>query len=288
MSLVITGATGQLGRLVIDQLLAAGVPAGQLVATGRDAGRLSALTARTGVTTRRADFADPASLAEAFHGVERLLLVSTTTVGHRFDNHRRAIDAAVAAGGSLVAYTSVLNAGAARTRLAAEHHSTEQYLRAGAIPFVILRNGWYLENYTDQLPAIRQHGVLLGAAGNGRVSAAGRVDYAAAAAAVLTGDGHAGATYELGGAAFTLTELAASFSEVLGTPIAYRDLPTDGYAAALAGAGLPAELADVLADADAGLARGELFTDRHDLRDLIGRSPTTRLRAIHAAAGAAG
>ncbi|MBL7494672.1 NAD(P)H-binding protein [Frankia sp. AgB1.9] len=286
MSLVITGATGHLGRLVIDQLLAAGVPAGRIVATGRDVTKLGLVAEQTGVTIRTADFTGPASLVEAFRGAERLLLVSTTTVGQRYDGHRRAIDAAAAAGASLIVYTSILNADSARMRLATEHRDTEQYLRTGHLPYVILRNGWYLENYTDQLPVIRQHSAILGAAGNGRVSAASRADYAAAATAVLTGEGHSGATYELGGEAFTLTELAATFAEVLGTPVAYRDLPTDAYAATLAGAGLPADFADVLADADAGLARGELFTDRHDLRDLIGRSPTTRLQAIRVATAA--
>jgi NAD(P)H dehydrogenase (quinone) len=279
MSIVITGATGQLGRLVVEQLIAAGTPPAQIVATGRDTDKLTPL-AREGVTVRRADFADPSTLTDAFVGAETLLLVSTATVGQRFDNHRHAIDAARAAGVSLIVYTSIVNASTAQMRLAAEHRRTEEYLRTSGLPFVILRNGWYLENYTDQLATISQHHALGGSARDGRVSAASRRDYAAAAVAVLTQQGHTGGTYELGGAAFTLSELAATLSEVLGTDIAYRDMPVRDYTDMLIGAGLPAEMAAVLADADDGLARGELYTDSTDLHSLIGRPPTTREDAI--------
>lgn len=285
MSLVITGATGQLGRTVVESLLAAGTPADEIIATGRDEAKLGSLAAR-GVAVRRADLADPASLKAAFDGAGRVLLVSTTTVGERLANHQRAIDAARDAGAEQIVYTSMLNAGTARNQLAQEHLATEQYLRASGVPFVLLRNGWYLENYTGQLPLIRAHGVLLGAAGDGTVSAASRVDHAAAAAAVLTGRGHDGAVYELGGEAFSLAELAATMSEVLGEAISYRDLPVAEYAQALVGAGLPLELANVLADADAGLQRGELRSDTTDLARLIGRRPTTRREAVQAAAGA--
>lgn len=285
MSVVVTGATGHLGSLVVDRLIDIGQPAGRIVATGRDTGRLAALAQRTGVETRRADFADPAGLTDAFAGAEQLLLVSTTAVGQRFDQHRQAIDAALAAGATLIVYTSILNADTSRLLLADEHRRTEEYLRASGAPHVILRNGWYLENYTDQLPVIRQHGVLPGSAGDGKVGAASRQDYADAAAAVLTsggavGDGPVHTIHELGGEAFTLTELAATFSEVLGTTITYQDLPVDDYAALLTAAGLPAELATVLADADAGLARGELHTTSDDLAKLIGRPPTTRDQAV--------
>ncbi|SEP30158.1 NAD(P)H-binding protein, partial [Amycolatopsis saalfeldensis] len=223
MSTVITGASGHLGGLVVEQLLAAGTSPAQLVATGRDVGALAGLAQR-GVTVRRGDFADPGTLDAAFAGAEAVLLVSTTTVGERFANARTAIDAAVRAGVSRVVYTSLVNASTARMTLAGEHHRTEDYLRGSGVPFVILRNGWYLENYTDQLPMITRYRALLGSGREGRVSGAGRADLAAAAVAVLTQEGHLGATYELGGAPFTLTELAATFSEVLGTPIVYRDV----------------------------------------------------------------
>lgn len=279
MSMVITGASGHLGRLIVDQLLAAGTPPEEIVATGRDTGKLADL-ARSGVTVRRADFADPSTLDDAFAGADAMVLVSTTTVGERFDNARNAIDAARRAGVSRIVYTSILNASTAQMKLADAHRRTEEYLRDSGSPFVILRNGWYLENYTDQLPMITQYHALLGSAHDGRVSAAGRRDLAAAAAAVLTQEGHLGMTYELGGTPFTLTELAATFSDVLGTHIAYRDMQVADYTATLTGAGLPPEMAAAVADADAGLARGELFTNSDDLIRLIGRPAITAREAV--------
>ncbi|MFK4546464.1 NAD(P)H dehydrogenase (quinone) [Streptomyces tendae] len=279
MSTVITGASGHLGRLIVDQLLAAGTPPEQIVATGRDTGKLADL-ARNGVTVRHADFADPDTLDDAFAGADAMVLVSTTTVGERFGNARNAIDAARRAGLARIVYTSTLNAPTARMVLADAHRRTEEYLRDSAAPCVILRNGWYLENYTDQLPTITQYRALLGSARDGRVSAAVRQDLAAAAVAVLTQDGHLGRTYELGGTPFTLTELAATFSDVLGTRITYRDMPVADYTAILTGAGLPPEMAAAVADADAGLARGELFTSSDDLVKLIGRPAITPREAV--------
>ena len=253
------------------------------MATGRDIGKLADL-AQNRVTVRRADFADPGTLDDAFAGVDAMVLVSTTTVGERFDNARNAIDAARRAGVSRIVYTSILNASTAHMTLADAHRRTEEFLRASGSPFVILRNGWYLENYTDQLPMITQYHALLGSAHDGRVSAASRRDLAAAAAAVLTQDGHLGATYELGGTPFTLTELAATFSDVLDTPIAYRDMAAADYTATLTSAGLPPEMAAAVADADAGLARGELFTDSDDLVKLIGQPAITAREAVQNAA----
>ena len=283
MSAVITGASGHLGRLVVDQLLAAGTPPAQIVATGRDVNKLNDL-AQDGVTVRRADFADPSTLDEAFAGADVMLLVSTTTVGERFGNARNAIDAAARAGVSRIVYTSIVNASTAQTTLADQHRRTEDYLRDSGSAFVILRNGRYLENYTDQLPVITRYHALLGSAHDGLVSAASRRDYAAAAAAVLTQDGHLGAAYELGGTPFTLTELAATISDVLGTRIAYQDMSVADYTAALTAAGLPPEMAAAVADADAGLARGELFTASEDLVKLIGRPATTAREAVQNAA----
>jgi NAD(P)H dehydrogenase (quinone) len=277
MSVVVTGATGQLGRLTVEALLRRGVPASDVVATGRDVTGIKDLAER-GVVVRRADFTDPDSLAAAFAGTDKLLLISASIpVDERVANHRRAIDAALAAGVSLVAYTSTLQADTAATIIGATHRATEEYLRERRVPSVLLRNGWYLENYTAQLPDILQNGAVIGAAGQGRVSAASRADYAEAAAVVLTTQSHVGAVYELGGGeAFTLTELAAAISAAAGKPITYTDLSAKELARMLAGAGLPADLADVLADADLGLSRGELFTDSGDLGRLIGR-PTTPL-----------
>jgi NAD(P)H dehydrogenase (quinone) len=279
MTIVITGATGKFGRLVIERLLSGGIPAGEIVATGRDVSKLELLAAH-GLVTRRVDLADSAELEAAFAGADRVLLVSATDIDGRFDNHRRAIDAARAASVTRLVYTSMINASTSSNRLAKDHRRTEEYLRNSGVPFVVLRNSWYLENYTEQLGQIAEHGVLLGSAHDGRVSAASRRDYAAAAAAVLTQDGHLGATYELGGEPFTLSELAATFSEELGTEIAYQDLSETAHAEMLTGAGLPLDLANLLADADAGLSRGELFTDSDDLVRLTGRPATARRDAV--------
>lgn len=282
MSIVVTGASGQLGRLTVEALLARGVPAEGIVATSRDVTRIKDFADR-GVVVRRADFAEPGSLSAAFEGAEKLLLVSTTTVDERVANHRRAIDAAVKAGASLIAYTSMLHAGTATSILGATHRATEEDLRDRA-PSVMLRNGWYLDNYVAQLPQVLRGGVLAGATGGGRISAATRADYADAAAAVLTTDGHAGRAYELGGdEAFTLTGLAATISAVSGEPVAHADLPPGELTRRLVAAGLPAELAQVLVDADLAMARGELFTDSGDLRRLIGRPTATPAEAIAAA-----
>jgi NAD(P)H dehydrogenase (quinone) len=281
MSVVVTGATGQLGRLTVEALLRRGVPAADVVATGRDTAGIKDLADR-GVVVRRADFADQDSLEAAFAGADKLLLISASVpVDERVANHRRAIDAALAAGVSLVAYTSTLRADTAATIIGATHRATEDYLRERRVPSVLLRNGWYLENYTGQLPLFLRNGAVIGAVGQGRVSAASRADYAEAAAVTLTTAGHAGAVYELGGdEAFTLAELATAISAAAGKQVTYTDLPADKLARVLTDAGLPAELADVLADADLGLSRGEMFTDAGDLRRLLGRPTTTLADAV--------
>ena len=282
MSIVVTAASSHLGRHTVEALLARGVPASGIVATSRDVSRIKDL-ADCGVMVRRADFAEPDSLPAAFEGVEKLLLISTTDVDERVANHRRAINAAVVAGASLVAYTSMLHADTATSVLGVTHYATEQDLR-DRVPSVMLRNGWYLENYTAQLPQLLRAGVLAGATGQGRISAATRADYADAAAVVLTTDGHAGQAYELGGdEAFTLAELAATIAAVSGRQIANIDLPADGFTQVLTEAGLPAGLAHVLVDADLAMGRGELFTDSGDLRRLIGRPTVTPAEAITAA-----
>jgi NAD(P)H dehydrogenase (quinone) len=276
MTIVVTGATGQLGRLVVESLLDRGVPAAEIVAAGRSTDKIADLADR-GVRVRRIDFTDPATLAEAFAGADRVLLVSSSEVGRRAEQHRNAIDAAREAGVTLLAYTSIAQAETTTMLLAAEHQATETYLRESGVPFTLLRNGWYLENYTAQLPVAREHGAILGSAGEGRVSAATRADYAAAAAAVLTGEGHEGKAYELGGDhSFTLPELAAEITRQTGTEVAYRDLPVEEYTQVLVGAGLPEQAAAVFADSDRGIARGELLVESGDLSRLAGR-PTTSL-----------
>jgi NAD(P)H dehydrogenase (quinone) len=282
MSIVVTGATGHLGRLAIESLLTRGVPAEQIVATGRRVEALADLRER-GVTVRRADYSDPASLRDAFAGAERLLLVSGSEVGQRLAQHRNAIAAAKDAGVQLIAYTSILRADTSTLQLAAEHRATEQALAESGVPHVLLRNGWYTENYTAQLPTYLEHGIV-GSADDGRVSAATRADYAAAAAAVLTEEGHEGAVYELGGEPFTMAELAAAVSAATGQDVTYTDVPVQQYTQILVGAGLPEPVAAVYADGDRGVADGELFVPSDDLRELIGRAPTSLDEAVAAAA----
>ncbi|HLA63563.1 MAG TPA: hypothetical protein VK610_04000, partial [Rhodothermales bacterium] len=181
------------------------------------------------------------------------------------------------AGVGLIAYTSAPHADTTPMKLAAEHRATEEMLAESGVPYVLLRNGWYTENYTRDLAATLGHGVILGSAGEGRVSAAARADYAEAAAAVVAGEGHEGAIYELGGdESFTMADLAAEITRLSGTEVVYRDLPVAAYEEALVGFGLPAPVAAIYADADAAIAQGALLTESGDLRRLIGR-PTTPL-----------
>jgi NAD(P)H dehydrogenase (quinone) len=276
MTLLVTGASGHLGRLVVEALLDQGTPASDIVAAARTPEKVVDLSER-GVEVRRADYDDPSSLDAAFAGVDRLLFISGSEVGQRIAQHTNVIDAAKRAGIGFVAYTSIIRADTTDLALAADHRTTEELLAASGLTYALLRNSWYLENYTGQLPTFLEHGAVLGAARDGRVSAATRADYAAAAAAVLAGGDHDGAVYELGGDhAFTLSELAAAVSRVSGREVVYRDLPVEDYTAALVAAGLPEGYAAALADSDRGIAEGALFTDSGDLSRLAGR-PTTDL-----------
>jgi NAD(P)H dehydrogenase (quinone) len=281
--IAVTGSTGHFGRIVIDNLLERGVAPGQIVALARSPEKAADLAAR-GVQVRQADYSQPETLVAALRGVEKLLFVSGSEAGQRIPQHRNVVDAARQAGVRLIAYTSILNADATSMQLAAEHKATEEMIRASGIPFVLLRNSWYLENYTGNLASTVEHGVLLGSADEGRLNAATRADLAVAAAAVIAGEGHENQVYELGGdVAFTLSELAEVISRESGRPVEYRNLPEDAYAEALVGFGLPEGFARVLADSDRGIARGELYTDSGDLRRLIGRPTTTPAEAVAAA-----
>ena len=287
MSIVVTGATGQLGRHVVEALLERKVPAQEIVATGRSLEKLADFAER-GVQVKGMDYADPASVAEALKGASKVLLISGSEVGQRVEQHRTVIEAAKAEGVELLAYTSIANADTTGMKLAAEHQATEAILQESGVPFVLLRNGWYLENYTDQLPGTLAQGAIAGSAGEGRVSAAARADYAHAAAAVLVADGQAGRIYELGGdEPFTMAELAAEISAAAGKHISYQDLPAQEYAGMLAGFGVPETFADILADSDLGIARGDLLVSTGDLRKLIGRPTTSLGDAVRAAAPAA-
>lgn len=283
MTLVVTGASGHLGHLTVQALLDLGVAADQIVATARRPEALADL-ADKGVVVRRADYTDPESLKAAFEAADRVLLVSSSEIGQRVQQHRNVIDAAREAGVSLIVYTSAPGADTTKMLLAAEHAATEQLLRDSGLDYVILRNSWYLENYTEQLATALEHKAILGSAGNGRVSGASRADYAAAAAAVLAGDGPSNHTYELGGdTAFTMAEYAATLSGLVGETITYVNQPPEEYQAFLESVGLPGPVAHVMADADVAVSRDDLFVETGDLSRLIGRPTTTLTDAIRSA-----
>ncbi|MGU3415626.1 SDR family oxidoreductase [Enterobacteriaceae bacterium C34A] len=273
--IAITGATGQLGQLVIEDLLKT-VPASQLVAIVRNPAKAEALSDK-GIDVRQGDYNDEATLSKALQGVDKLLLISGSEVGKRAEQHGNAIRAAKAAGVKFIAYTSLLHADKSPLGLHVEHVATEKMLAESGIPYALLRNGWYTENYLASAPPAIEHGVFIGSAGEGKIAAAPRVDYAAAAAKVISTDGHAGKVYELAGdSAWTLSELAAELSKQSGKPVSYQNLSEADFAAALKGVGLPAGLADMLADSDIGASKGGLFDNSRTLSKLIQR-PTTPL-----------
>lgn len=281
--LVVTGATGKLGRHVVSQLLAKGVPAKDIVAAVRSPDKSKDLAAR-GVTVRAADYTRPDTWPSALAGADKLLLISASEIGQRVGQHRVVVEAAAAAGVKLIAYTSLLHADRGGMSLAQEHRATEEIIRASGVPYVFLRNGWYLENYTENLGPALEHGALIGCAGDGLIAAATREDLAAAAVAVLTQPGHENQAYELAGdVSFTMRELADEVSRRSGRTIIYKDLSQAEHRAPLLAAGLPEPVAAMLADSDAGIARGELNDDSGDLARLIGR-PTTPLNQALAAA----
>ena len=279
--IAITGATGQLGRLVVEQLLAV-TPASEIVAAVRSPEKASELS-RKGVQVRQADFDQPATLASALQGVDKLLLVSSNAMGKREAQHEAVIAAAKKAGVKLIAYTSILHADTTSIGLAGEHLATEKALRASGIPFVLLRNGWYLENYTAQLGPVLEHGALTGASRDGRIAAAARADYAAAAVKVLTTPGHENKVYELAGdESFSKADLAAEVARAAGKPVVYNDVPASAYVESLEGHGLPAAVAMMLANADEGIARGDLDDKSGDLHRLLGRATTPLATAVAA------
>ncbi|MBN3125309.1 SDR family oxidoreductase [Pectobacterium brasiliense] len=276
--IAITGASGQLGRLVIAQLLEK-VPASDIVALVRDVNKVADLSAK-GVQVKTADYNQPEALASALQGVDKVLLISSSEVGQRAAQHRNVIDAAVKAGVKLVAYTSLLHADKSPLALAEEHRQTETLLKDSGLPHVLLRNGWYTENYAASIPAALEHGVFIGSAGEGKITSATREDFAAAAVAVLTQEGQAGKVYELAGdEPYTLTELAAEVSKQSGKNIGYQNLSEAEFAAALVSAGLPEGFAQIIADSDTGASKGGLFDGGKQLSRLIGR-PTTPLSAV--------
>ncbi|NQD91111.1 SDR family oxidoreductase [Pseudomonas sp. CrR25] len=283
--IAVTGATGQLGRLVIQSLLSK-VPAAEIVALARDPDKAADLAAQ-GVQVRQADYDQPATLNTALAGVDKLLLISSSELGRRLSQHRAVIEAAQRAGLQLLAYTSLLHADQSPLGLAPEHLETEALIRASGLPYVLLRNGWYSENYTASIPTALTHGALQGCAQNGAIASAARADYAEAAAVVLTTENQAVRVYELAGdSAYTLAELAAEITRQSGKTVVYTDLAEEAYKSALLGAGLPEGIAELLANSDACAAKGALMDERHELSRLIGR-PTTPIAVSVAQALAA-
>lgn len=279
MTIAIAAATGQLGRLVV-RALKEKHPVADIVALARTPARAAEL----GVAVRAADYARPETLGPALEGVGTLLLISSSEFGQRAAQHRNVIAAARTAGVERIVYTSLLHAERSPLNLAPEHRESEQALRASGVPYTILRNGWYTENYAGSIPGAVAGEAFLGAAGEGRISSAARRDFADAAVAALISAGHEGKTYELAGDdAYTLAELAAEISRQVGRPIPYRNLPESDYARALAGFGLPASLANAIASWDVCASTGALFDDSRQLSRLIGR-PTTPLSVSVAAA----
>lgn len=280
--IAVTGATGQLGRFVIDALLKK-VPAGEIVAAVRTPAKAADLAA-LGVIVRQADYGQPETLEAAFAGVDKLLLISGSEVGQREAQHKAVIEAARAAGVGFIAYTSLLHADTSPLGLGVEHRATEALLKASGIPFALLRNGWYSENYAASIPPALAHHAFIGAAGEGRIASAARQDYAEAAAEVMTREDQAGKVYELAGDdSYTLAQFAAEIAAQSGEKVDYVNLSQSEFAAALKNAGLPEGLAEMLADSDAGAEKGGLFHDSRQLSQLIGRPTTTWQAVIRAA-----
>jgi NAD(P)H dehydrogenase (quinone) len=269
--IVVTGATGQLGRLVIKFLLEK-IPATEIVAAVRNPEKAKDL-ADLGVQVRLADYNQPSTLITAFKGAEKLLLISSSEVGNRARQHLAVIEAAKQAGIKLIAYTSILKADTSPLALASEHLETEIALKVSGVPFVLLRNGWYTENYAASISAAIAHNAFIGSAADGKITSAAREDYAAAAATVLLSTVASGTTYELAGdEGYTLAEFANEIARQSGKAVSYVNLSQVDFAAALEGAGLPKPFAELLADSDVGASKGGLFDGSHQLSKLIGRS----------------
>ncbi len=280
MSIVITGATGQLGRHVISSLLRLDVPLPDLVAAGRDEDKLGALQ-ELDLATARIDYTDPATLDAAFAGADTVLLISSSEAGRRVPQHRNAVDAAVRAGVSRLVYTSVLGADRGKLLLADEHLATEQAITGSGLPYTILRNGWYTENFEPALRHAETTGVVLASAGDGRVASAPREDYAEAIAAVLAQDGHSGQTYELSGdVAWSFDELAAALTEVLDREVTYRRLTPEQHLAELERTGMDESTARFLVALDANIEDGALDLVTGDLSRLLGRHTTPLADAL--------
>lgn len=279
MTIAVTGATGQLGQLVIAKLKQK-IASSNIVALVRSPEKAKSL----GVTARAADYAQPATLEAALSGVETLLLISGNEIGQRAVQHANVIAAAVKNGVKRIVYTSLLHADTSPLNLAPEHFETEKNLKSSGIDYTILRNGWYTENYTGSIGPALANGAFYGSAGEGKIASAAREDFAEAAVVVITQEGHSGKTYELAGdEPYTLAQLAAEVTKQSEKQIPYKNIPEADYAAALKAAGLPEGFAVAIASWDVGASQGGLYEASHQLSALIGR-PTTPLSVSVAAA----
>jgi len=279
MKIGVTGATGQLGRLVVEKLKQK-VAADSVVALVRNPKKAADL----GVETRPFDYTQPETLVTSLKGIDKLLLISGNEIGQRLPQHKAVIEAAKQAGVKQITYTSILHADSSPLGLAGEHLGTEVAIKESGLTYTILRNGWYTENYTGSAKGAVGAGAFIGNAGDGKIASAARVDYAEVAAVVLAGEGHENKTYELAGdEAYTLTELAAEISRQTGKTVPYNNLTEAEYAGILKSFGLPDGLAEMLADSDTGASKGGLFDDSRALSKLIGR-PTTPLAIVLAEA----
>lgn len=275
MTIGITGATGQLGQLVVQNLKERNTGA-TIVALVRDPKKAAVL----GVEARVFDYNQPETLAEALKGIDKLLLISGNEVGNRTAQHTNVIEAAKKAGVRFIAYTSLLHADKSSLALAGEHLETETLLKESGIPYVILRHGWYTENYVGGLAGVVEHGTFYGSGGNGKIASASRADFAIVDAEVLVTEGHEGKTYELAGdEIFTLSDFAKTLSEVAGKEVNYQNLPVDEYAKVLEDVGLPTGVAQFFAGTHIGTEKGDLFDDSKTLSKLIGK-PTTSLKTV--------
>ncbi|WP_166868651.1 MULTISPECIES: SDR family oxidoreductase [unclassified Salinibacterium] len=283
MTILVTGTSGHLGRLVVESLLARGVAPSEIRAGARDTAKIADLAA-AGVETVRLDYNDPASVQAAVDGADKVLLISGSEVGRRVAQHTAVIDAAVAAGVSQFVYTSAPHVDTSALVLAPEHKATEEAITASGLPATVLRNNWYTENYVREIEPARATGVLAASAGDGRVASASRADYAEAAAAVLTTDGHLGAVYELGGDdAWNYDELAAAIGAIVGREVIYERLTAEQHAERLQSFGLDAGTIGFVIALDANIREGALAETTGDLSRLIGRPTTPLIEGLRAA-----
>lgn len=276
MKIGITGATGQLGRLVVENLKKR-VAVTDIVALVRSTQKASEL----GVETREFDYSKAVQHVDALKGIETLLLISGNEIGQRAQQHSNVINAAKIAGVKWIVYTSVLHADTSTLSLAQEHMATEKLLKLSGIPHTILRNGWYTENYTGSITGALAGGAFIGSAGNGKIASASRVDFAEAAVTVLTTSHQQGKVYELAGdEAYTLSDLAAEISRQTGKNIPYSNLSETEYAKALVSFGVPEGFANAIAGWDVSASQNDLFDNSHQLSKLIGRSTTPLTKVV--------